>query len=248
MTRFLFIIVCLTVSVAGAAPTGARRILSVEEQQDWLAVGRLNVQGQGYCTATLVAPDVVLTAAHCLVDRRTGKTVAADRVHFLPGFRAGTYVAHGRVAQIALLPGYSRKRQTVHLDLALVRLTEAIGVDVTPMALGSTLAPDAKLETFSYGIDRSQIPSVETGCHAEHHVGSVLYTDCEGVPGVSGAPVVQMTASGPHLVAVASAMIGAVARPVLRGKLLAVAVDPRSLAILSRELDLNTILAGLDHP
>lgn len=39
----------------------------------WRAIGRINLAGRGYCTATLIARDVVLTAAHCLWNRDMGR-------------------------------------------------------------------------------------------------------------------------------------------------------------------------------
>ena len=42
---------------------------TLDQGRDWMAVGRLSYQnGQGFCTATLVAPDLILTASHCVYD------------------------------------------------------------------------------------------------------------------------------------------------------------------------------------
>src|SRR6056297_2725282 len=99
MTRLvLILILALSAPLAAGAKDGARVGLTAAAQEQWLAVGRLNVTGQGFCTATLVAPDLVLIAAHCLVDKRTGRVVTPDRVHFLAGYRTGQYVGHGRGA------------------------------------------------------------------------------------------------------------------------------------------------------
>ena len=100
---------------------------------EWLAVGRLNVSGQGYCTATLIAPDMVMTAGHCVVDRRTGRPVEPGRVHFLAGFRAGTYAAHGIGRAVAIVPGFDRAAADVARDLALVRLVAPMAPRVQPI-------------------------------------------------------------------------------------------------------------------
>src|SRR5512134_3142634 len=46
----------------------------------WLAIGRVNRTSGGFCTGALVAPDLVLTARHCLIDHRTGLRVKPDTV------------------------------------------------------------------------------------------------------------------------------------------------------------------------
>lgn len=248
--RFILQVVVFAAAVAGAgvaAAEQAKRLMASEaEQARWLAVGRLNISGQGYCTATLVAPDLVLTAAHCLVDRRTGHAVRAERVHFLAGFRAGNYAGHGRAQALAVLPGYARSRATLHRDLGLVRLSEPMPDDVAPLPIAAGVAAGDPLATLSYGIDRSQIPSKQDNCRAIRRDGLVLFTACEGVPGVSGAPIVRETPTGPELVAIASAVEGPTDAPIPRGDLLAVVPSPQSLAILSEGVGLGAVLAALD--
>mgnify|MGYP000167946767 CR=1 FL=1 len=53
----------------GAAPRKELPALPLEDHPAWQAVGRLNTKGynrRGMCSGALVAPDLVLTAAHCL--------------------------------------------------------------------------------------------------------------------------------------------------------------------------------------
>lgn len=45
-----------------------------DDMRGWRAVGRLNLGTRGFCTATLIAPDLVLTAALAL-DKETGARV-----------------------------------------------------------------------------------------------------------------------------------------------------------------------------
>ncbi|MFS4581005.1 trypsin-like serine peptidase [Phaeobacter sp. C3_T13_0] len=39
-------------------------------------MGRLELNGQGFCTGTLIAPDLVLTAAHCVYDHNNNLRAA----------------------------------------------------------------------------------------------------------------------------------------------------------------------------
>ena len=222
----------------GAAQAGPRQMLPDGQQADWLAVGRLNVTGQGDCTATLIAADLVLTAAHCVVDRRTGRTVDPGRVHFLAGFRAGTYAAHGTGLEVAIVPGFDRVAADVARDLALVRLSAPVDARVKPIPVAPALDPGLPMTIASYGIDRAQILSTETGCGFLDQVGTVIHTTCEGLPGVSGAPVLQTVGGRLAAVAVASAVIAERKVPVARGALLA------SEATLGRFLLLGRVEGG----
>lgn len=221
-----------------AASTGAaadRQMATPAEQAVWNAVGRLNVTGQGYCTGTLVAPDIVLTAAHCVMNRRTGKIVSPEDIHFLPGFRVGTFDAHGRGHRIAVMPGYDRSRRTVHLDLAAVQLRDPMPSGITPARLHVGVHPRTGFTLLSYGLDRSQILSAQHDCRFETRQGPLIFTTCEGVPGVSGAPLLQMVDGRPVMVAVASSIIATVKVPVPRGRVLAVEVSLGQINQLRRQ-------------
>jgi protease YdgD len=219
----LLLFLCVGVpALAESLRDGLTRV----EQAHWLAVGRLTVTGQGFCTATLVAPDLVLTAAHCLVNRRTGRTVPPEDVHFLAGYRTGAYAAHGRGAKLALLDGFNRAKMTLSRDLGLVRLSQPMPALVQPMPVRGDVPPGLSMDVLSYSIDRSQLPSLQGACHVLRRSGPVLYTSCEGVPGVSGAPLIVAGAAGPELAAVASSVSARHKRPLPRGNIIAVAADP----------------------
>jgi len=79
-------------------------------------VGRLELAGRGFCTGALVAPDLVLTAAHCLHDRATGKRIDPARIEFKAGWRNGRAAAYRSVRRAVL--------GEAHVDRAETRRTE----------------------------------------------------------------------------------------------------------------------------
>jgi len=211
-------------AAAPAARAEQRVALSQPEQARWAAVGRLTISGLGYCTATLVAPDRVLTAAHCVRDRRTGRPVAPGRLHFLAGYRAGAFAAAAPAAAVRLAPPRQGRGAQVGGDLALVRLARPLAPAIRPLAVGTGAAAEAPATVLSFGLDRAQVLSRQTGCRVLARAPAAFATDCEGVPGVSGAPLLQTVNGRLAVVGVASAVVDPPRRALPRGALVAVGV------------------------
>ena len=64
-------------SVAGAEPAALA------------AVGLLDLRGKAACTGTLIAPDLVLTAGHCLKASEGERSFTAEDIAFRPGRSPG---------------------------------------------------------------------------------------------------------------------------------------------------------------
>jgi hypothetical protein len=102
------------------------------------AVGLLWFDGGGFCTGSLIAPDVVLTAGHCIEDGGsamifyTGTGTAQDVFSTTP---PPGMVAHPMAAAVAH-PDYKPSDEDCPnstIDIGLVRLATPI-TDVTPLA------------------------------------------------------------------------------------------------------------------
>jgi V8-like Glu-specific endopeptidase len=209
MKPLLALLPLVVAFAAGAQEAPVRRIIPSEEGVAYAAVGRLNVAGRRFCTATLVEPAVVATAAHCLYHPRTGARVPVEELRFVAGFRRGEYAALRRVVRAVTdadyvfdgVPDFAG----VSADLALLELDEPVPVEaVTPFATGAL--GDGDLAIVSYARDRPQLPSIEAPCRIASDVGGVLALECGVNFGASGGPVLQGEGEGARLVAVVSAM------------------------------------------
>lgn len=225
------------VGLADAEPS-ARALLTEEAQAGWAVIGRLNAAGMGHCTATLLGDaDIAVTAAHCLHVTATGAMFRAEQLHFLPGFRRGTFAAHLRGAEIFVAPGFvftPRRGDPTH-DLALIRLVAPAPDTLRPLLPARRpAAVGDRVVILSYGRDRPEALSIQEGCSVIARRGPVLLTDCEAVPGISGAPVLRQGPDGPELVGVVSASAGA--DPLGRGQAIAVAIDAH-LPDLARQMN-----------
>ncbi|MGE4428521.1 MAG: trypsin-like serine protease [Solirubrobacteraceae bacterium] len=138
------------IGVGGAAPPAAAVIGGTTEQrvdQPWVA------PLAEACTATLIAPDRLLTAGHCL-----GR-VAPGRTRVTIGTPPRAHV----VAAIARHPRFAYQTDTFPnepiRDVGLVRLKEPV-TGVTPLRLSrTTMRAGARVTLFGFGTDDADRPS-----------------------------------------------------------------------------------------
>jgi V8-like Glu-specific endopeptidase len=180
------------------------------EAAAWEAVGRLDIGGKGFCTGSLIAPDVVLTAAHCLYDRRTGSPVDPSRIEFRAGFRNGQSAATRMARRAVPHPAYrfdpTAGAAESRNDLALVELDQPIGVaGVRPFETAPEVQAGAEVSVVSYALGRAEAPSREDACGVLGKEGGVFVLTCDVDFGASGAPIFQMDGSIARIVSVVSA-------------------------------------------
>ncbi|MGI4768574.1 MAG: trypsin-like serine peptidase [Janthinobacterium lividum] len=201
-----FLIWWLTGGVAEAAPAPPstaedHHALVDADSYPWSAVGKLFNSIGGACTAAAIAPDKVLTAAHCLYAFRPRRFLQPESIHFLLGYARGDYRIHARVSGIAIGPGYdpSDETRTAAADWAVLTLAEPLPATVRPISLAASVpASGTAIEIGGFAQDRAYLMTADTQCRL---LGSssgtpVLAHDCVIAHGDSGAPLLVTSADG----------------------------------------------------
>ncbi len=189
----------------------------------YAAIGKMQTVSESHCTATLVAPDLAVTAAHCFLmqPRKLDKGQ-----WFWTGYHDGQWQARyqvvGQVFHPKFRKGLQYKGEDVYIlpsvsayDIAWLKLKLVDGVPPQPMQLFSgsdtnLLAlierQDRKVTQAGFAHDHNQRLTAHRDCKVTAVVeDNTLEHQCDTLSGASGSPLWLETEQGPLLVAVQSA-------------------------------------------
>lgn len=210
---FLGFVLFITVSATAvlAQNAGKRRLTDRDDLYGWEAIGRLDFGDQGFCTGTLIARDMVLTAAHCALDKATGKPYAPGEVTFRAGLSDGEALAERTVIQIAAHPDFVVNRPVsaprVRVDVALMRLDEPIPYAIAnPFALHSGRVAGNEISVASYGRGRAEAITRQRSCRILQRGQGLISFDCDVTFGSSGSAILAKNGPRWQILSVVSAV------------------------------------------
>ena len=187
------------------------------------AVGVVGIgDGPSGCTGTLIAPDLVVTAGHCVGH-------PPEDLSFRPGRIAGRPLPSkipvaARAAHPIFALGLGDPDRRARYDVGLLRLASPVSADVAiPLPVGAPPDGDQPLYLASFRGAAGDVAR-QRRCAVLDVEPSLLFLACDVRQGESGAPIYGQTGDGPLVVGIVATARRILRQPVASGPLLSEAL------------------------
>jgi protease YdgD len=199
---FLALLLAPALAFAQAAPRAGLGAAEVREAVDsasppWSSLVRVQSEAGGTCTGVLVAPDRVLTAAHCLVATRTRAWLRPERVNLLAGYDRGAFRGHTVALSYVTGPYDPAAGGPRGADWAVLRLAAPLPAPALPVVAA---APGMEAMLGGWQRDRAHALLADTACRIESRgqdvAGPLLIHGCAATRGSSGGPLLGRAGDG----------------------------------------------------
>lgn len=202
------VLALLMLAIPASAGNGLIRLTDRDDLFGWEGVGRIDIKGGAYCTGVLIAPNLVLTAAHCVYDN-AGRPVPAGDMMFRAGLADGQAIAEQPIGRIAAHQGFDPRHRfdakMIRHDAALLELAAPIPTSIAnPFVLQKYTGKGQDVSVVSYGAGRDQALSWQRECGVLGRDRGLIVFDCNVTYGSSGAPVFVREGGRPRILTLIS--------------------------------------------
>jgi V8-like Glu-specific endopeptidase len=199
-TTALFLLL-ISASSNGAVFIGNKRMPLPASHPVGTMVGRLFFNGKRICTASMVGPNVLLTAAHCFFDERD--KIRSGTFVFKAGYSGGKAAYQSTIINSRINLGTSLFRDDEANDWAVANLDHPIGLKtgwfeiktVTAIQMAAMKLDSLQMITYAQDFMAGESPLIEncklTGSGYRSNYPQYLYFshNCSSTPGGSGSPI-----------------------------------------------------------